>query len=172
MRGNGHAENELLRRKSSLRRIVGKKISPLVDNGIKTIIVTNFSTDTMVGGSGASGAVPDLQHQRHDQPPDYLSVKQKVRVSRLEGALQTEPPELIMSISIGAMQMPLCVGPLMCIFSTGFQVAHFLLSQLPTRFPPSLAPLDQAVTSLKKWQFDRSLATDTTKLTVITHLMK
>jgi hypothetical protein len=52
----------------------------------------------MVGGSGASGAVPDLQHQRRDQPPDYFSVKKKVRVSRLKGALaapQTEPPELM-----------------------------------------------------------------------------
>jgi len=39
--------------------------------GIKTIVVETRPTDTMVGGSGASGAVPDLRHQ----PPGYFSVK-------------------------------------------------------------------------------------------------
>jgi hypothetical protein len=41
--------------------------------GVKTVVVETRATDTMVGGSGAAGPVPELQHQ----PPGYCSVKQK-----------------------------------------------------------------------------------------------
>jgi hypothetical protein len=41
--------------------------------GVKTVVVETRATDTMMGGSGAAGPVPDLLHQ----PPDYFSVKKK-----------------------------------------------------------------------------------------------
>jgi len=43
----------------------------LAGMGVKTVVVETRATDTMVGGSGAAGPVPDLRHQ----PPGYFSVK-------------------------------------------------------------------------------------------------
>ena len=39
--------------------------------GFKTVVVETRATDTMVGGSGAAGPVPDLLHQ----PPGYFLQK-------------------------------------------------------------------------------------------------
>ena len=47
--------------------------------GLRTIVLETRPTDTMVGGSGAAGTVPDLRHQ----PPGLHAVKINRRRAKL-----------------------------------------------------------------------------------------
>jgi len=47
--------------------------------GLRTIVLETRPTDTMVGGSGAAGIVPDLRHQ----PPGLHAVKKNRRRAKI-----------------------------------------------------------------------------------------